>query len=97
MVQLLQAFSEEDVVRRVAFSDSFVLQLKERETLDTYIVFSDKASFYLNESKRTVSFCGIGNLHSRLEIQRDSPKVKFSVHFPKTKLYGSFLLVGKTN
>jgi hypothetical protein len=64
MVQLLQAFSEEGMVRRVAFSDSFVLQLKERETLDTYIVFSDKASFYLNESKRTESFCGIGNLHS---------------------------------
>jgi hypothetical protein len=46
-MQLLQALSEEDGVRRAAFSENFIAQVGEDERLDSYLVFSNEATFHL--------------------------------------------------
>jgi len=45
-LQLLQALSEEDKVRKAAF----IAKLEEEETLNSHIVFSDEATFHVRAS-----------------------------------------------
>jgi hypothetical protein len=66
----LQALSEEDKVRRTAFSENYITQLEEDIVLDSYLVFSDEATFHLCGVvyKQNVHIQGSENPHAKVEF-----------------------------
>jgi hypothetical protein len=67
---LFQTLSEEDKVRRATFCENFITLFEENETPVSYLISSDKATFYLRGiiNKQNVFIWGSENPDASVEF-----------------------------
>jgi hypothetical protein len=78
-------------VRRAAFRENFVSQLQEDETLDSYLVLSEEATFRLCGivNRQNMYVWGNENPHASVEFMHNSPNMNVFCALFKDKVYGS--------
>ena len=96
-LQLLQAITPEDKVKRL----EFCIQLQQRledDGFDGRLVFSDEATFFTNGkvNKHNVRIWGTENPRVVEQHIRDSPKVSVFCAVTSSKIYGPFFFAEKT-
>ena len=70
----------------------------EDEKFDDQLVFSDKATFHINDkvNKHNTHIWGTENPHEILEYQQDSPKITVFCAMSKKAVYRPFFFEGAT-
>lgn len=96
-LQLLQALTPDDKVKRFEFS-ARLQQLMEEDAFSAKLVFSDEATFFLNGevNRHNVRIWAVENPHAFVQQIRNSPKVNVFCAISRFKVYGPFFFCEKT-